>query len=174
MEIYKVISDYPNYEVSNLGNVRNKKTGKVLKPLRHNKGYLQVTLCKERKHKQCLVHRLVSTAFIPNPENKKEVNHLDGNKTNNCVSNLEWVSHSENIIHSFRTGLNHIVSTNKNNFKTNNPSVKKRQKVRCIETDQEFESQYDASKYFSCDSSSISQSIHFGYRVLKQFHFELI
>lgn len=174
MEIFKIIEDYPNYEVSNLGNVRNKKTGKVLKPDKTIKGYLRVNFLKDGKLKHYLVHRLVATVFIPNPENKPQVNHIDGDKTNNQVENLEWNTYSENLKHAFRTGLNHIIITNKNNFKTNNPSVKKRQKVRCIETQQEFESLSSASRYFGCGTGSIHSSIYKGHQVLKQFHFELI
>lgn len=162
-EIYKTITDYPNYEVSNLGNVRNKKTGQVLKPGKNNCGYLKVDLRKEGKRKHFLIHRLVSTVFIPNPETKNEVNHINGIKTDNRVENLEWVTHSENVNHSFRTGLNKI---------TNNPNPK--QKVRCIETNQEFESQLSASKYFGCNHGSIHYSIYKGHSVKKQYHFELI
>lgn len=161
MEIYKVISDYPNYEVSNLGNVRNKKTRKVLSPGRLKNGYLMVCLRKDNKRKMFGVHRLVATTFIPNPENKPQVNHINGRKIDNCVSNLEWNTHSENNIHSIKTGLR---------TKTGKP----KQKVRCIETNQIFESQLQASKYFGCLQGSIRDSIYKGCKVLKQFHFELV
>lgn len=72
----------------------------------HNrKGYLYVTMCYKGTSCQALVHRLVAEAFIPNPENKPEVNHIDGNKHNNCVDNLEWISHIENMYHAQTTGL---------------------------------------------------------------------
>lgn len=164
MEIYKVISNYPNYEVSNLGNVRNKKTGKVLKPGKDGDGYLHVVLCKEGKTKLFKVHRLVANAFLQNPNNKPQINHINGIKTDNRLENLEWVTCSDNIKHAFRTGLK---------FKSEKAGTPK-QRVRCIETNQEFESQLSASKYFGCNPCSIHDSIHFGYRVLKQFHFELI
>ena len=57
------------------------------------------------RKKYCLVHRLVANAFIPNPENKRCINHKDGNKKNNNINNLEWVSYSENMKHAYRTGL---------------------------------------------------------------------
>lgn len=73
----------------------------------NNDGYIQVRLWDRnlRKMKYWKVHRLVALTFIPNPENKPEVNHKDGNKKRNDVSNLEWCNHSENILHAYRTGL---------------------------------------------------------------------
>ena len=158
-EIWRKINGFPNYEVSNLGNVRNKKTGRVLRPSKDGCGYSQVILCKDGKGNQFKVHRLVATAFIPNPKNKKEVNHIDGNKSNNYVDNLEWNTHSENQQHSIKTGLR---------TKSGLP----KQKCRCIETNQEFESLLSASKYFSCDHGSIRNSIHTGHKVKGKYHFE--
>ena len=96
-EEYKGIQDYENYEVSNLGNVRNKKTGRILKS--YNKGGYAVISLSKTVGKMFQVHRLVCQAFIPNPENKPQVNHIDKNGLNNNVINLEWNSHQENCIH---------------------------------------------------------------------------
>ena len=71
-----------------------------------NNGYFRITLRDMSLTKRFLIHRLVATVFIPNPENKPQVNHKDGDKANNCVSNLEWATSSENNLHAFRTGLN--------------------------------------------------------------------
>ena len=105
-EIWKDIVGYEKfYQVSNLGRVRSFprngtiKEERVLKPNKVG-GYLQVTLQKHKNRKYKKVHRLVAETFIPNLENKREVNHIDGNKTNNCVENLEWVTTSENQLHS--------------------------------------------------------------------------
>lgn len=171
IEFFKEIEGYPNYEVSNLGTVRNRATGNVLRPGKTNMGYQKVCLCKEGQRKTLTIHRLVATAFLPNPENKREVNHIDGDKTNNRVSNLEWSTRSENVSHAFRNGL--VKITDKHNFKTNHPSIKKRQKVRCIETGQEFESLMSASKYFGCNVGSISNSLLKEHSVRKKYHFEL-
>ena len=98
-----VTYDYTGlYQVSNLGRVRslgNDKTRKerILKPKINNKGYLQVILCKNGKVKTFLVHRLVATAFIPNPDNLPVVNHRDENPLNNCVDNLEWCTQKYNV-----------------------------------------------------------------------------
>lgn len=107
-EIYKPVHGYENkYMISNLGNVmsldyQNTRKPKVLKPIKHHLGYLLVHL-GESKIK--MIHTLVAEAFIPNPEQKGFVNHIDGNKQNNVVSNLEWVTSRENINHAIRTGL---------------------------------------------------------------------
>lgn len=163
MEIWKTIIEYPNYEVSSEGRIRNTKTGRVLKFGKTKTGYLQVVLYKDRKAKYFKVHRLVASIFIPNPENKPQVNHINGIKTDNRVENLEWSTNSENQKHAYRTGLK---------FRSDGAGSPK-QRVRCVETSQTFESQTSAGKYFGCCGSSISSSIHTGCRC-KGFHFELV
>lgn len=87
------------YEVSNYGKVRNKRTGKIIKPELNHHGYEKVWLNIDnaRSDLKRRVNRLVAQAFIPNPENLPQVNHIDGNKLNNCVENLEWCTGEENI-----------------------------------------------------------------------------
>ena len=99
MEIWKAIAGYEGiYEVSDLGRVKSLKYGKerILKPGGDTHGYLRVSLCKDGQKTPSLVHRLVSEAFIPNPNNLETVNHKDEVKTNNTVSNLEWMSIGDN------------------------------------------------------------------------------
>ena len=112
-EIWKPISGYEGiYEVSNLGRVRScdrivtysngakhKYKGKVLKSRNNTHGYPYVTLCNNRGHKTAVIHRLVAAAFIPNPDNKPTVNHINEIKTDNRVENLEWMTVKENINH---------------------------------------------------------------------------
>ena len=98
------------YQVSNFGRVKSfqKNKVKILKSNLGIGGYLRVVLCKNEKKKNRFVHVLVAKAFITNPENKTQVNHRDGNKKNNHVSNLEWVTPKENIEHAFKNGLRKI------------------------------------------------------------------
>ena len=98
MEDWKTIVEFPNYDVSSLGNIRNNKTGKPLKTCAKS-GYYNISLVGNKNTKTFKVHRLVALAFIENPEHKLEVNHKDKNKLNNCVSNLEWMTRRENNIH---------------------------------------------------------------------------
>lgn len=104
IEVWKQISNLP-YEISSLGKIRNLK-GKVLKTYIQNSGYEQIKLNYQRLHIHKSIHRLVAEAFIANPLNKIYVNHIDGNKLNNTVNNLEWCTNSENILHARKTGLN--------------------------------------------------------------------
>lgn len=101
------ISGYEGYQVSTFGRVKSFKHGtiKILKPMLTSFGYLQVTLCLGNKRIAKFVHRLVALAFIPNPNDKPQVNHKDTNKLNNSIENLEWATAKENTRHAVETGL---------------------------------------------------------------------
>lgn len=100
--MWKTVKNYPKYEVSINGDIRNRKTKRILKPEVCKKwGYLRVRLYFEKKKaKHELVHRVVASTFLDNPNNLPEVNHKDKNKTNNKVSNLEWCTSQYNSRHS--------------------------------------------------------------------------
>lgn len=118
-EIWKDVIGFEGYyQVSNLGKVRSldrivehtysKKLtlkGVEMKPQINFGGYCQVRLCKDNNTRGYVIHRLVAQAFIPNPDNKPQVNHINGIKTDNRVENLEWVTHRENAIHAFKNNL---------------------------------------------------------------------
>ena len=95
MEIWKNVKDYENlYQVSNLGNV--KRNNKILKPHLNAKGYCRVTLCKDGIRTKFTIHRLVAEQFIPNPDDKPCIDHINTDRTDNRVENLRWVTHLEN------------------------------------------------------------------------------
>ena len=105
------IQGFENYEVDELGQVwslpkKTRKGTRLIKALRHPKtGYMYLDLCKNGNVKKFTVHRLVALAYLPNPENKPQVNHINGDKTDNRLENLEWCTRSENQKHSIDIGL---------------------------------------------------------------------
>lgn len=122
MEQWKPIEGFEGlYEISNLGRVKSlpKRSGtcnrkESIRKLSYTKdGYIKIRLCGNGKDITTRVHRLVANAFIPNPENKNTVNHIDGDKTNNKVDNLEWVNRSEQLLHAYSLGLKKPVHTNR-------------------------------------------------------------
>lgn len=116
MEQWRPIKGFEGlYEVSNKGRVRSFYTreAKVLKPSINKDGYLKAGLSKDGKMYLKSIHRLVASAFIPNIGDKPQVNHIDGDKTNNTVDNLEWVTCKENIQHAWNTGLSRMTKERK-------------------------------------------------------------
>ena len=155
MEIWKIIPEDSRYEVSNLGRLRSNCFGrtKILKLSPTSTGYLMTTFGQ--------IHRTVAKAFIPNPLNKEQVNHIDGNKSNNCVDNLEWVSSYENIKHAITTGLR------KDGKGRNNPNYGKPSPTRIpVYAKELLSGNYyeflciqDASTFFNIKPCSISNVI---------------
>jgi len=101
-EIWKRVDQRTDYAISSEGLVFSIRRNRILAPSVTSRGYAQIKLGKD--HRQS-VHRLVALAFVPNPDGKKQVNHIDGVKLNNCADNLEWVSQSENMRHAYALGL---------------------------------------------------------------------
>lgn len=98
---------FDQFEISNDGKIRNTKTGRIYKTWFNHRGYEQVSVSLgNRKSKKIFkIHKAVAETFIPNKDNKPQVNHKDGNKQNNCISNLEWTTSSENMHHAYENGL---------------------------------------------------------------------
>lgn len=115
----KTIENYPNYVIYEDGRVQNIKTGRFLKTRVSTNGYILVDLCNLGIQKCLQIHRILAEAFISNPDNKSQVNHKDGNKQNNSLSNLEWSTRSENIQHAWDTGLKALTDIQRNTMRLN-------------------------------------------------------
>lgn len=160
-EVWKDIEGYEGlYQISNLGNVKsldrkvnaknNKKRlikGTFLKLRFNNRNYNIVSLYKNNIQEVRFIHRLVAETFIPNPENKPEVNHIDGDKQNNKIDNLEWCTRTENNKHAWKTGLNKVSDNQK---KAAAQSAKKRFSKKII--------QYDLKGNFIKEWDSMSEA----------------
>lgn len=147
MEQWKEINGYEGlYEVSDQGNVRNIRTGRILKPQKNNGGYLQVYL----RHRWFRVHRLVATAFVQNPNGYDSVNHINENKEDNRAVNLEWMAIGDNVRY-----------TNE-------------KKVRCIETDTIYDSIKKAAEETGISSTSISGCCRGEREAVKGYHWEYV
>lgn len=159
MERWLPINDFPKYEVSDKGNVRNAQTGKILHHVKNPKGYHIVLLYKNGGQYTKKVHRLVCSAFYGEPGNGFEINHKNGDKSDNSLSNLEWCTGNENIQHAYNSGLRKP------------PRMKK---VKIVETGEVFESMSDCARAIGGTVSGIydcktgRQDTHRGY------HFEWI
>lgn len=151
LEIWKPIPRYENYEISSWGRVKN-SSGKILKPGKNKYGYLHAGLCKLSKRKTILIHRLVASAFLPNPKNLLQINHIDGNKENNNIQNLEWCNASDNIGHAIQTGLTNNKGENHSNSKLTEIQILE---IRRLET--EGWSQTQLAEKFGVSSGLISK-----------------
>ncbi len=133
------------------GYVKNVVTGRILKfgftggGKTVEKRYKSVVLCKGKDHKRFLIHRLIAMHFIPNPNNKEQVNHINANKHDNRIENLEWATAQENIIHSHKMGLC------KYNLKLQNKP--------CVINGVKYNSVNDAAAYYNTDASYLSKII---------------
>lgn len=161
-EIWKDIPGYDGkYQVSNLGNVRSfkqSKLGKLLKPYENHHGYLKICLHTKNKKQYRFVHRLVAENFLTIPESdcNYEINHKDTDKKNNCVENLEWTTHKENMEHAFSLGIFGSVG-----YGGKNQNAKK-----ACQYDKDgnlikvWDCISDASRFFNIGHATISNVIH--------------
>lgn len=148
MEIWLPIEDYPNYEVSSEGRVRNIKAGKILKQQINHNGYNCLTLRKDKVQYNARVHRLVADAFYDGDHRDLDVNHIDGNKTNNFIGNLEWCTRKENVQHAFHKGL-----------RVSNDFGKGRIKIRDISTGRVYDSINECARVLGFDKWYIRECL---------------
>jgi len=161
MEEWKIIEEGEGkYSVSNNGRVRNNKTQKILKPAKLVNGYLAVSLAENKKGRLYRVHRLVAKYFVSGYEKEKQVNHIDGVKTNNHYTNLEWVTPSENIRHAYLTGLKDVNL----NYRNINKPIPVRQYTMNGEFVREYPSIKEAERKTGINNSAISKTCRGKYK----------
>ena len=123
--MFQQLKEDSRFEISQSGIIRNVKTKYIKSQYVSDTGYYMITISENNKSKPYRVHRLLANNFIENPKKLKEVNHIDGNKLNNDLSNLEWVSHFENMQHAFSTGLANNTGVKNRMAKLNEIKVRK-------------------------------------------------
>jgi hypothetical protein len=159
-EIWKEVDGFDNYEVSNQGNVRNIKTGRILKPGLDNYGYQLVVLSSNKKTHTKKVHRLVLLSFARNTENKATVNHINGIKTDNRIENLEWSTNSENCLHAFselnRTPSRAMLGKFGKNHNNSKPIIQYKDGIEVGR----YEGQMDAFRKTGISFKHISEACH--------------
>ena len=166
----KVKSDH-DYIVSNTGRVRRTGSDRD-KAAKTKKKYEQVDLYKDGKRTSKAVHILVAEAFIPNPDNKPEVNHKDGNKHNNHVDNLEWVTHKENCEHAWKNGL---AKPSRSMLGRKNPNAGRKGKpIRIVETGEVFNSSLECEKAINGNNRHINDCLRGRQNTHRGYHFEYI
>lgn len=165
MELWIRIKDYPNYEVSSNGRVRNINTGHILRPGVKQNGYEIVVLRNSNKNHTELVHRLVADNFYDGCHDGLVVDHIDTNKRNNFVGNLEWCTSSENNKRAYKTGVKTPVKP------INQPSCKR---VRVLETGKTYRSINDCADSIGANHRRISDCLNGRLKSHHGYHFEEI
>lgn len=188
MKDWRTIEGYPEYRVSSEGDIESCKNNRhgvsdeyhaIRQRVNPQTGYKQCSITDGEKVKTLNVHREVAKAFIPNPENYGDVNHIDGNKQNNNVDNLEWCSRSDNIKHAFRTGLHKNHLTPEIMAKGRKLGVPKaieatRKPIRIVETGEEFRSINDCARTIHGNQQNIVKCLKGLRHTHKGLHFEYI
>lgn len=147
---------YTNFSVSNFGDLRNNLIDNILKPSTNPSGYYVYVIRLNNKGKKTgiVAHRAVMEAFIPNPDNLPQINHIDGNKKNNCIDNLEWCTAKQNVQHAVRTGL--LTTAHCNGEKCNKAKLKEKQviKIRELYKTKQY-TQKQLGEMFNCTKDNI-------------------
>lgn len=165
MEIWLPLKEFPIYEVNQHGTIRNARTKQIKKPRTDSWGYHQVSLSTgvRGKNRSKTVHRLVADTFYDGDHSELQVNHIDGNKTNNHIANLEFVTGSRNVKHAYESGIR-------------KPSGGRGliRKIRIVETGQVFDNMAECARYVNGDSGNICKCVNNPEKTHKGFHYEAI
>lgn len=155
----KIIKDYPAYEIYDDGRVYSHKRNKFLKAVKNNSGYETVNLYNGsiKGRRSCSVHRLVAESFVKNPKRYDEINHKDGDKTNNHYTNLEWCEHPYNLDHAY---INNLHS--------------KQKAVKCLTNGKVYRSETEAGRQLGCDHRMISACCKGKRKTHKQMGFSYV
>ena len=171
MEVWKRASRNPNYLVTNTGRIRRDGSTKDHSTRDHN-GYLITDLYSQGNRETVRVSRLIAEEFIPNPDNKPEVNHIDGNKHNNNVSNLEWVSKKENVRHAWDNGL--AKPSYGMQGKKNPNAGRKGKPFRIVETGEVFNTLEECEEAIAGNNRHINDCLRGRQRTHRGYHFEYV
>lgn len=167
MENYKQIPQFPEYELSDLGNVRNKK-GKVLSATKDQKGYRMVCLRKDGKSHTKRISKMVGILFVPNPNNKSQVNHKNGIRWDDRADNIEWSTGSENINHAYQVLNRKGSQTGKKGGLS--PFAKKVVQLNINDSEVKiWDSLIEAANYFRVKRQSIKSCIEGKCKTIKNF-----
>ena len=158
-EIWRPLPNTKNYLCSTFGRIKNVKTGKIIVGSVNNKGYVRFDLCENGKRFVVAGHRAVAETFIKNAEKKPQVNHIDGNKTNNNVTNLEWCTEKENAVHARDVLFSECFGSNK-------------KRIICVETKETYESILEASRKLGIPDPSIHKVLNGERNHTHNLHFQ--
>ena len=172
MDKWKPVVDNPNYEVSDTGRIRRVGVSKDHSVTCDKHGYLNTQLYINGKRQHKKVSRVVAEAFIPNPNGKPEVNHIDGNKLNNNVSNLEWVTKLENCAHAWKNGL--AKPSYGMQGKANPNAGRKGRPFRIVETGDVFNTLKECEDAIGANNRHINDCLKGRQQTHRGYHYEYI
>lgn len=158
MEEWKPVIGFEDYEVSSFGRIKN-KYGKFLNPTIDSVGYKMVGLWKDKKETKNRLHRIIAKTFLENPDNLPCVNHIDGDKTNNTIDNLEWCTYKDNNLHAYKIGLKK--GSNK-------------KPVICEQTGEVFDSIREAANKFCLNYGSLKSHLQGRSKTIKKLIFRFL